>query len=234
MHHSTPAVESGPWNDSLALARQLLAQNMDFRMTVRVGSLSFSLDATKARNILPSTASPEVRKSRKSPSTRARNKLRLERFLAKKKASAVPASSSPEPVCGGCPLELPGVAPNQTAPDEKGRTSSEINLPTTSQASEGQRRVLNGSGSKRISEIQRIQQEAEANALECETLLKDMEKHMKLSGSLDETAALHEETEREQARIRKKILKKIKKSKVLLPDVRSFPHDDDDDDGSYW
>ena len=177
MHHSTPAVESGPWNDSLALARQLLAQNMDFRMTVRVGSLSFSLDATKARNILPSTPSPEVRQSRKSPSTRARNKLRLERFLAKKKASAVPASSSPEPVCGGCPLELPGVAPNQTAPDEKGRTSSEINLPTTSQASEGQRRVLNGSGSKRISEIQRIQQAAEANALECETLLKDMETH---------------------------------------------------------
>ena len=130
-------------------------------------------------------------KSRKSPSTRARNRLRLERFLAKKKASAVPASSSPEPVCGGCPLEPPGVAPNQTAPDEKGRTSSEINLPTTSQASEGQRRVLNGSGSKRISEIQRIQQAAEANALECETLLKDMEKHMKLSGSLEENAALH-------------------------------------------
>ena len=176
MHHSTPAVESGPWNDSLALARQLLAQDMDFRMTVRVGSLSFSLDAMKARKILPSTASPEVRKSRKSPSTRARNKLRLERFLAKKKASAVPASSSPEPVCGGCPLELPGVAPNQTAPDEKGRTSSEINLPTTSQASEGQRLVLNGSGSKVISKIQKA---AEANALKAATLRNDMEKHKK-------------------------------------------------------
>ena len=119
---------------------------MDFRMTVRVGSLSFSLDATKARNILPSTASPEVRKSRKSPSTRARNRLRLERFLAKKKASTVPATSSSEPDCG------------------KGRTSSEINQTTTSQASEGQRLVLNESRSKRISEIQ---QAAEANALKC-------------------------------------------------------------------
>ena len=52
-----------------------------------------------------------------------------------------------------CPLELPGIAPNQTAPDGKGRTSSEINLTTTSQASEGQRLVLNGSRSKRIFEI---------------------------------------------------------------------------------
>ena len=97
----------------------------------------------------------------KSPSTRARNRLRLERFLAKKKASTVPASSSPEPDCGSYPLESPGIAPNQT--DGKGRTSSEINLTTTSQASEGQRLVLNGSRSKRISEIQ----QAEANALKC-------------------------------------------------------------------
>ena len=168
-------MESGPWNDCLAIARQLLAQNMDFRMTVRVGTLSFSLDATKARNILLSRDSPEVRKTRKSPSTRARNRLRLERFLAKKKASTVPASSSPEPDCGSYPLESPGIAPNQT--------SSEINLTTTSQASEGQRLVLNRSRSKRLSEIQ---QEAEANALECETLLNDMEKHMKLSGSLED------------------------------------------------
>ena len=79
--------------------------------------------------------STEVRKTRKSPSTRARNRLRLERFLAKKKASTVPATSSPEPDCRGCPLELLGIASNQTAPDGKGRTSSEINLPTTSNES---------------------------------------------------------------------------------------------------
>ena len=187
---------------------------MDFRMTVRVGSLSFSLDATKARNILLSKDSPEVRKTRKSPSTRARNRLRLERFLAKKKTSTVPASSSPEPDCGGCPLELPGIAPNQTAPDGKGRTSSEINLTTTSQASEGQRRVLNGSRSKRIAEIQ---QEAEANALKCATLQNDMEKHKKLNGSLEEvaasTTALHEEKERKKKE--RKWLKKITKPKYL-------------------
>lgn len=187
---------------------------MDFRMTVRVGSLSFSLDATKARNILLSKDSPEVRKTRKSPSTRARNRLRLERFLAKKKASTVPASSSPEPDCGGCPVELPGIAPNQTAPDGKGRTSSEINLTTTSQASEGQRRVLNESRSKRIAEIQ---QEAEANALECATLLNDMEKHKKLNGSLEvvaaSTTALHEEKERKKKE--RKWLKKITKPKYL-------------------
>ena len=212
MHHSASAVESGPWNDCLAIARQLLAQNMNFRMTVRVGSLSFSLDATKARNILLSTDSPEVRKTRKSPSTRARNRLRLERFLAKKKASTIPASSSPEPDCGGCPLELPGSAPNQTAPDGKGQTSSEINLPTTSQAIGGQRLVLNGSGSKVISEIQKA---AEANALKVATLRNDMEKHKKLNGSLEEvaasTAALHEETERNVARI----LKRMKNLKFL-------------------
>ena len=184
MHHSTPAVESGPWNDCLAFARQLLAQNMDFRMTVRVGSLSFSLDATKARNILLSTDSPEVRKTRKSPSTRARNRLRLERFLAKKKASTVPASSSPEPDCGGCPLELPGIAPNQTAPDGKGRTSSEINLTTTSQASEGQRLVLRGSKSKRISEIQ---QTAEAEG----------------GGGLDYSSSRGERTQKERTQVAK-------------------------------
>ena len=223
MHLSASAMEIGPWNDCLAIARQLLATNMDFCMTVRVGSLSFSLDARKARNILLSTDSPGVRKTRKSPSTRARNRLRLERFLAKKKASTVPASSSPEPDCGGRPLELPRIAPNQTAPDGKGQTSSEINLPTTSEAvmEEGQRLVLNGSRSKVISATE-IQQAAEANALKAAALLNDMEKHKKHNGSLEElaasTAALHEETERKQARIRKN----IKKSKVLLPD------------GSYW
>ena len=211
-HHSASAMESGPWNECLVIARQLLAQNMDFRMTVRVGTLSFSLDATKARNILLSRDSPEVRKTRKSPSTRARNRLRLERFLAKKKASTVPASSSPEPDCGGCPLELPGIAPNQTAPDGKGRTSSEINLTTTSQASEGQCLVLNGSRSKRISDIQ---QAAEASLLECATLRNDMEKLDEVAAS---TAALHEEKERKKKE--RKWLKKITKPKVL-------------DDGSY-
>ena len=211
-HHSASAVESGPWNDCLAIAKQLLAQNMDFRMTVRVGSLSFSLDATKARNILLSTDSPEVRKMRKSPSTRARNRLRLERFLANKKASTVPASSSPEPDCGDCPLELPGIAPNQTAPDGKGRTSSEINLTTTNQASEGQCLVLNGSRSTRLkSRIFEIQQAAEANALKCATLRNDME----MAAS---TTALHEEKERKKKE--RKWLKKITKPKVL-------------DDGSY-
>ena len=211
-HHSASAVESGPWNDCLAIAKQLLAQNMDFRMTVRVGTLSFSLDATKARNILLSRDSPEVRKTRKSPSTRARNRLRLERFLAKKKASTVPASSSPEPDCGDCPLELPGIAPNQTAPDGKGRTSSEINLTTTNQASEGQCLVLNGSRSTRLkSRIFEIQQAAEANALKCATLRKEME-------MATSTTALHEEKERKKKE--RKWLKKITKPKVL-------------DDGSY-
>lgn len=200
-HHSASAMESGPWNDCLAIARQLLAQNMDFRMTVRVGTLSFSLDATKARNILLSRDSPEVRKTRKSPSTRARNRLRLERFLAKKKASTVPASSSPEPDCGSYPLESPGIAPNQT--------SSEINLTTTSQASEGQRLVLNRSRSKRLSEIQ---QEADLLALKCATLRNDMEE------TAASTAALHEEKERKKKE--RKWLKKITKAKVL-------------DDGSY-
>ena len=200
-HHSASAMESGPWNECLAIARQLLAQNMDFRMTVRVGTLSFSLDATKARNIMLSRDSPEVRKTRKSPSTTARNRLRLERFLAKKKASTVPASSSPEPDCGGYPLESPGIAPNQT--------SSEINLTTTSQASEGQRLVLNRSRSKRLSEIQ---QEADLLALKCATLRNDMEE------TAASTAALHEEKERKKKE--RKWLKKITKAKVL-------------DDGSY-
>ena len=141
-----------------------------------------SLDATKARNILLSRDSPEVRKTRKSPSTRARNRLRLERFLAKKKASTVPATSSPEPDCRGCPLELLGIASNQTAPDGKGRTSSEINLTTTSQASEGQRLVLRGSKSKRISEIQ---QTAEAEG----------------GGGLDYSSSRGERTQKERAQV---------------------------------
>ena len=136
--------------------------------------------------------------------------------MAKKKASTVPASSSPEPDCGGCPLDIPGIAPNQTAPDGKGQTSSEINLPTTSEAvMEGQR--LDGSGSKVISATE-IQKAAEANALEAATLRKNMEKHKKLNGSLEEmaasTAALQEETERNVARI----LKRMKKSKFPLDD----------------
>ena len=70
--------------------------------------------------------------------------------------------------------------------------------------------------------VTEIQQAAEANALKAAALLNSMEKHKKLNGSLEEvaasTAALHEETERNMA----KILKKMKKSKVPL------------DDGSLW
>ena len=107
-------------------------------------------------------------------------------------------------------MESPGIAPNQTAPDGKGRTSSEINLPT-SQASEGQRLVLNRLRSRindqgsRLSEIQKA---AEANVRLAATLQNDMEKHKELNGPVGaaSAAALHEETE---ARIRNKILKKI-------------------------
>ena len=46
--------------------------------------------------------------------------MRLEAFLAKKRANAVSSTSSPESESGGQSLEAPGKPPNQTAPERDG------------------------------------------------------------------------------------------------------------------
>ena len=52
--------------------------------------------------------------------------------MARKKANTVLSTSSPESEAGGQSLEGPGKPPNQTAPGDKERDGTEINLPTTS------------------------------------------------------------------------------------------------------
>ena len=69
---------------------------------------------------------------RSSPINRRRNKIRLEAFLARKKANTVLSTSSPESKAGGQFLEGLGKPPKQTAPGDKDRSGTEINLPTTS------------------------------------------------------------------------------------------------------
>ena len=69
--------------------------------------------------------------------------MRLEAFLAKKRANAVSSTSSPESESGGQSLEAPGKPPNQTAPGKNVRSGMETNLHTTSTDkvdSEGERR----------------------------------------------------------------------------------------------
>jgi len=58
--------------------------------------------------------------------------MRLEAFLAKKRAIAVSSTSSPQSESGGHSMENPGKTPNQTAPGTKVRSRMEINLPATS------------------------------------------------------------------------------------------------------
>ena len=132
MDHSTSAEESILWRDCLEITKQLLAKNVDFCFSLRFGpTFSFSLDTQKVRNRKHSDL-PGIKVKQSSPSNRSRNKMRLEAFLAKKRAIAVSKTSSPESESGGHSMENPGKTPNQTAPGTKVRSRMEINLPATS------------------------------------------------------------------------------------------------------
>ena len=129
---SAPAEELILWRNCLEITEQLLAKNMNFCFSLRVGStFSFSLDTQKVRNDQHSEL-PRSKAKRSSPSNRRRNKIRLEAFLARKKANTVLSTSSPESKAGGQSLEGLGKPPKQTAPGDKDRSGTEINLPTTS------------------------------------------------------------------------------------------------------
>ena len=132
MDHSTSAEESILWRDCLEITKQLLAKNVDFCFSLRFGpTFSFSLDTQKVRNHQHSDL-PGSKVKQSSPSNRRRNKMRLEAFLAKKRAIAVSSTSSPQSESGGHSMENPGKTPNQTAPGTKVRSRMEINLPATS------------------------------------------------------------------------------------------------------
>ena len=113
------------------ITKQLLAKNMNFCFSLRVGPTFSSLDTQKVRNDQHSEL-PRSKAKRSSPSNRRRNKIRLEAFLARKKANTVLSTSSPESKAGGQSLEGLGKPPKQTAPGDKDRSGTEINLPTTS------------------------------------------------------------------------------------------------------
>ena len=133
MDHFALPEDSNPWKDCLELARQLLGKNMDFCFNVKIGStISFSLNAQKARKHLQSDGFLGSKVKQKSPSTRKRNRLRQEQFFAKKKAAAVSTTTSPEPVFGGHSLDVPRGPPTQRTPDETRRSFLETNLPSTS------------------------------------------------------------------------------------------------------
>ena len=86
MDHFASAEDLSLWKDCLEIARQLLARSMDFCFTVRIGSsLSFSLDAQKARKHLQSDGILGSKVKHKSPSTKKRDRKRQEQFFAKKK-----------------------------------------------------------------------------------------------------------------------------------------------------
>ena len=144
MDHLASAEDSTPWKDCLDFARQLLSKNMDFCFTVKVGStLSFSLNAQKARKHLQSDGVLGSKVKQKSPSTKTRDRIRQEQFFAKKKAAAaVSTTTSLEPACGDHSLEAPRGSPIQRTPDETSQTSLETNLPRTRTSkadNEGQR-----------------------------------------------------------------------------------------------
>ena len=128
---SAPAEELILWRNCLEITEQLLAKNMNFCFSLRVGPTFSSLDTQKVRNDQHSEL-PRSKAKRSSPSNRRRNKIRLEAFLARKKANTVLSTSSPESKAGGQSLEGLGKPPKQTAPGDKDRSGTEINLPTTS------------------------------------------------------------------------------------------------------
>ena len=133
MDHFALPEDSNPWKDCLELARQLPGKNMGFCFNVKIGStISFSLNAQKARKHLQSDGVLGSKVKQKSPSTRTRDRLRQEQFFAKKKAAAVSPTTSPEPVFGGHSLDVPRGPPTQRTPDETRRSFLKTNLPSTS------------------------------------------------------------------------------------------------------
>ena len=72
------------WISCLELARQLIAKDVDFCLDLKIGNQSFSLDTKKSRKHLDFSEPTARRSKHKSASTLKRDKLRLERFLARR------------------------------------------------------------------------------------------------------------------------------------------------------
>ena len=72
------------WISCLELARLLIDKDVDFWLDLKIGNQSFSLDTKKSRKHLDFSDPTGRRSKHKSASTLKRDKLRLERFLARK------------------------------------------------------------------------------------------------------------------------------------------------------
>ena len=72
------------WISCLELARLLIDKDVDFCLDLKIGNQSFSLDTKKSRKHLDFSDPTGRRSKHKSASTLKRDKLRLERFLARK------------------------------------------------------------------------------------------------------------------------------------------------------
>ena len=127
------------WISCLELARQLIAKDVDFCLDLKIGNQSFSLDTKKSRKHLDFSDPTGRRSKHKSASTLKRDKLRLERFLARKSGGRKTETSwdisSPSSGLVDHILEKP-----------MGETSQEV--PEESQEGTGDDSVVPGSNDK--------------------------------------------------------------------------------------
>ena len=110
------------WISCLELARLLIDKDVDFCLDLKIGNQSFSLDTKKSRKHLDFSDPTGRRSKHKSASTLKRDKLRLERFLARKSGGRKTETSwdisSPSSGLVDRILEKPMGQTSQELPDE--------------------------------------------------------------------------------------------------------------------
>ena len=161
------------WISYLELARQLIAKDVDFCLDLKIGNQSFSLDTKKSRKHLDFSEPTARRSKHKSASTLKRDKLRLERFLARRSSGRKTETSwdisSPSSGLVDHILEKP-----------MGETSQEV--PEESQEGTGDDSVVPGSNDDRGDRktgIKDLGRQVRGGLEELERLLRDEKERLR-------------------------------------------------------
>ena len=133
------------WISCLELARQLIAKDVDFCLDLKIGNQSFSLDTKKSRKHLDFSEPTARRSKHKSASTLKRDKLRLERFLARRSGGRKTETSwdisSPSSGLVDHILEKPMGETSQEVPDESQEGTGDDSVVPGSNDDRGDRKM---------------------------------------------------------------------------------------------
>ena len=133
------------WISCLELARQLIAKDVDFCLDLKIGNQSFSLDTKKSRKHLDFSEPTARRSKHKSASTLKRDKLRLERFLARRSGGRKTETSwdisSPSSGLVDHILEKPMGETSQEVPEESQEGTGDDSVVPGSNDDRGDRKM---------------------------------------------------------------------------------------------